>query len=1160
MADNAIKSLEIDSPEFWLEKYKKLEKSNGNGSWNLILHEIYLANGIAHLPDSSSLETIQFSFLGSAELNQDTIKAICREAFGKSDNDEFIFEDLVFSLQSQQNTIHFTGFSATSNLGDFSFDAQFAENSIRQLNGNVENCPLTSFNEFLPSWLDKSYFAAGKFEYTQPVGNYNFSLKNHTAPEIKINGTMEHANNIWSLPKFNIHTENSDISGSFFQKEKFCLILECNPITPRDFGIESPVHFINGTASIFAENIHSFANLDIKSEVATLSLQQADLQNINAQISRKNERWIIEKPVTGQIWDGTFSLTGETDLQSVDSLFLSFQGVEMKNLANLQENINFSGEGSGSVIANGRLENLIISGNVNINNISAWGDSIQQMQIEIDEIDLGKKKAAIWAEYTNFTFRGIAFHRGESEIWWDDGKWIFPEANFWGKNDTIVASGHYQNNTLVLKQLYGNFKNHRFSLLYPATLEKTEQWKIHESYLRLDDGHIQTIQDSSNCFSFTLSEFDTKILADWLGLDFFFTGIISGDIGINFRTMVSSAHFNGHDIKIWNTSYQNFHGNFTTDSNQIEIQNLRLYNADETVSVNGSWQWHPGAKPKMTDTQNLLCSFSNSDLKRYEEYLALSHPIAGIFDADIAITGSRISSEVDFNFEIENGKYDLIPFYEVNGSGFYKDKRVVFSEILGETEFGTAYSKGYIPVDLSILEIEERWLDEQAIDFSCDLSGNNMAFLTNYLDDVISISGDIQSQISITGTPDKPIRNGEIEIQNGEVILEIIENPISDFSISGNLSNNLFSINHCTALMKNDLESSSTKKITNWFYEIYQRLFKKHSATNSISNNLKITGTLNMEQFFLPKYDLQLIGESLYFRTPLAKVEGISNAELQISGQDTIFVTGDLTPLETWIRYEFEENTELTESESIPIKYKIHAPIDARLFFQNSQVKSELFGDIWLVQAPNEELQFLGNLEIKEGKYFFYGDQFEIQSGSILFDPLTFDPEMDVTAFTLIGNDTISVHLSGKIESPTLELFSSSGYSETDIFNLLTFNIALEDEFSLEQNVSENVKQIGSAYFERALESYGTKLGGFDKFDIQSISGNQSLMNTDSLAVILGRRITPQMSLTYRRMLNLDNAAQQFGVQYRLSPKSAVVYEVDEDGLWKIHYRWRFNY
>ena len=1160
IGENLITSATVDSAEFWIENLKKPEKSHGSNSWNLILHEIELLNGIAHLPDSSFLETVQFSFLGSVEMQRDTINVICRESFGKSFHDEFIFEDLVFSIQSQQNVIDIQGFSATSNFGDFSFDIQFVENSIQQLNGNIENCYLASFEEFLPSWLDKSYFAESKFEYTESTGNFNLSLKNHEAPEIKINGTLEHADNVLSFPKFNIQTDHSDISGSFYQKAKSCLILECSPLTPHDFGISSPVNFIEGTFSIFAENIHSLANLDIQSEMETISLPQVDLQNVHAKISRKNTRWVIEEPVTGQIWDGAFLLTGETDLQSVDSLSLTFQNIQVENLPNLPENMNLSGKSSGSVIANGDLKNLIIYGNISLDNISAWGDSIWQMQVEIDEIDFGKKRAAIWTECSNFTFRGIPFSRGEAEIWWDDGKLTFPESIFLGRNDTIFASGQYLDNTLIVKQLQGNFKEHRFSLLYPAILKKTDGWNINESYLQLDGGHIQTIQDSAGCFSFTFSEFDTKILEDWLNWNLFFAGIISGDIGINFHTMASTGSFNGHNIRIWNTPYQNFHGNFTTDSNQIEIQDLHLYNADETVSANGSWQWHPGKQSQMTDAQNLLCSFSNCDLKRYEEYFALPHPIAGNINADVAITGYRISPEIDFNFDIENGKYDLIPFYEIAGSGFYKDQKVVFGDILGETEFGTASGKGHIPINLSLWEIEERWLGEQSIDFSCDLDGNNMAFLTNYLDDVISISGDIQSQIGIAGTPNEPIRNGYVQIQNGEIILETIENPITEFSISGNLSDNLFSINHCTALMNNDLEYSSIKKITNWFHKIYRRLFKKRQETDYISNSLEVTGTLNMDQFFLPEYDLQLRGENLYFRTPLAKIEGISNANLQILGRDTIRVTGDLTPLETWIRYEFEEETESTESKTIPIEYLIHAPIDARLFFQNSQIESELFGDIWLVQAPNENLQFSGNLEIKEGKYFFYGDQFEIRSGSILFDPLTFDPKLDVTAYTLIGNDTISVHLSGKIESPTLELFSSSGYSETDIFNLLTFNINPDDDFSLNQNISENVKQIGSAYFERALENYGTKLGGFDKFDIQSVSGNQSLMNTDSLAVILGRRITPQMSLTYRRMLNLENAAQQFGIQYRLSPKSAIVYEVDENGLWRVHYRWRFSY
>ena len=77
---------------------------------------------------------------------------------------------------------------------------------------------------------------------------------------------------------------------------------------------------------------------------------------------------------------------------------------------------------------------------------------------------------------------------------------------------------------------------------------------------------------------------------------------------------------------------------------------------------------------------------------------------------------------------------------------------------------------------------------------------------------------------------------------------------------------------------------------------------------------------------------------------------------------------------------------------------------------------------------------------------FSYKDNFEGLQGIVNFDNKGFNPFIDVNANTFIDDERISLRITGGIEDLDIILESGSGFSESDILELLTWGKRFEDQ------------------------------------------------------------------------------------------------------------------
>ena len=193
------------------------------------------------------------------------------------------------------------------------------------------------------------------------------------------------------------------------------------------------------------------------------------------------------------------------------------------------------------------------------------------------------------------------------------------------------------------------------------------------------------------------------------------------------------------------------------------------------------------------------------------------------------------------------------------------------------------------------------------------------------------------------------------------------------------------------------------------------------------------------------------------------------------------------------------------------------------------------------------------------------GNTLEIQSGTLTFNPLEFNPELSNFVVTaIVAGEDVPLNLTGDLKEPQLTLSDKAppGMTMDDVLTYLTIN----------QRVTEGV-DLSRAGFVQPVQSYvlgalvtqqGEKIlkqtFGLDYLDIQ----NPTLGTTasDTSRILVGQRLSKNLKMTYQRdILRAEqNPVQKLNVEYRVNQNMSITGGVDQDGLFNIKGIIRYTY
>ncbi len=484
--------------------------------------------------------------------------------------------------------------------------------------------------------------------------------------------------------------------------------------------------------------------------------------------------------------------------------------------------------------------------------------------------------------------------------------------------------------------------------------------------------------------------------------------------------------------------------------------------------------------------------------------------IGGKISGDYFLGGNTGNTKYNFDLQINDAIYGLVPFGEVNMEGLFDGKRLYFNEFTSHYNGSKIYGSAYLPIDYNLGSENYREYfqgDSIWVDVIGDMK--NMEFLTTYVTTVDSIIGDIDIHLEVLGPREDLKRNGHLIAANTTIYSTQLDEPIYNVDSHAEILSNLWKWNSFNGSMVKD-----------------ESLVNDH--------NVSMSGSMDMRRFFDPKYDLKIQGKDIHYRTLLGDIDGIVNLDLSLSGRDTIDIEGTIEPVDAVMYQEFSSESEVEE-----------------VIDKNATI-----------YTPNL-------ISLRDGKFYYYGDVFTISDGYMVLDKKGFNPYLDISAHTKINQEQIYVQLVGRLDNPQLVLESSSGFSDSDIIELLTIRSRFEDQEISATGFGNSAQNILGAYLERQLEKNILQVTGLDQtglIDNVSISGTSGLIDPTSneeFTISAERQLSQNLSLnySYQRSFSLSNPTNnKVGVELKLSRYVSLVGNVDETGNMHVKYRLRYSY
>ena len=878
--------------------------------------------------------------------------------------------------------------------------------------------------------------------------------------------------------------------------------------------------------------------------------------SISGTFSYNDQVLLIESPLSFAIGPSSVTLKGYINLldRTLD-MDLKLNDASIFLINNFWSDSLNSGFATGDLQVSGTIDNPSIRAELECRNLGYHDTFLDQIKMNVhwipaqsggDGFFRGKIGRGSWRKYV--------FDNGLVDIAFSQDGIDIQSAEFNQSENFLQISGILSpDSILTLNHMQLAYENHYFINVIPFSVEfEPDKIEIHPFKIHIDDGiasgHM-TIRDKiKGIFHLTNVNADVmKLFTD--DIRYHVSGTSFGDISIadrddHLEVKMDLTLKNGiaarqkfSEMKLKGSLYKSL----------LNVEEVSLIADDrKRIIISG---FVPLGKIDNRDREfdfNII--FDELDMSLLTQFSQSSTFMDGKISGSYHLGGSTRKTLYNFDLYIGDAIWDRLPLGTVTTEGLFDGKRLYFNKYISSYNGSKLSGAAFLPIDYNIAsENFGEYFKDDSMWVYVTGHTKTLEFLTTYMTNVDSINGDFDFELEVKGPRYNLIRNGYLTSHEATIYSIQLDDPIYNVQGYADLYHNHFEWK--------SLAGSMVKEPTD---------LKKH--------NMFVSGSMDMTQFFKPIYDLNIKGEEIYFRTLLGDFEGIVNVDLSLTGRDTIEIAGMIEPVDAVMYQEFVSDSDVEavdDKDGTVINYKLNFPITGDFALRNSQIDAHLSGELSMTKFGNKSSDFGGELYVRDGKFYYYGDVFNISEGYMSLDKKGFNPYLDISAQTKINQEQIYIHLVGRLDNPQLVLESSSGFSNSDIIELLTIRSRFEDQEISATGFGKSAQNILGAYLERQLEKnilQVTGLGQAGLIDNLSISGTAGLIDPNSyqeFTISAERQISDNLSLnySYHRSFSLSNPTMnKVGVELRLNRYVSLVGNVDETGNMHVKYRLRYSY
>jgi len=889
--------------------------------------------------------------------------------------------------------------------------------------------------------------------------------------------------------------------------------------------------------------------LDINAEVSESILFDREASSFSGGVSYKDFNLTVTNPITMTIGPSIVSVNGSANFEEKSlNLELVLTDASTFLINNFWADSLSGGLATGSMALKGSFDTLSISTDLVINGFKYNNISLSSFEFLGNLNNLNKfKDGAIKVKFGKGTWNDYGFESGTGEFQLLQD--VIEISSFELKNgkDYLQFNGSLQSDSiLTLDRFQIAYQDHYMINPRPLTISNYEDRFSFEPFeVHVNDGIIEGFI-KTNPFQGRLkfSNVTTELLklGGWdFGYDL--TANIFGEasIGQDLNPDDVSLDITLKNGEIANQPFDDFYVSTLYRNGILHLEELTLTHGEKTgFQVMGTFPIIvDSTKPTPVDIQS---SFKNVNMTILTQFVPKWKDLVfGQYTGNFSMGGTTQNTQFDLDGKIENARYDRINLGTISGEGHYSNKKLKFSQVSSTWNGNKLTGEASLPIDFDLSSQNgKQWHPGGELDITTTGNIHSAVFLSEYLAETDSIIGDIKINLKIDGPPDKLVRNGSISIENGKIYTVLMDEPIHNITASGKLTENQLTVQSFNGAMYDSQSKNNSKQ------------------------NLNITGGMDFTRFFEPRFDLQATGEQIFFRSLNSDIEGYGDVDIVISGKDTLDITGTIAARRGAIYMEFTgaEPVEFVEEKGrTTTNYNIRFPIEDTFSIRNSQIDAKISGELAMSKQFDGEWDYSGEIEFVEGEIYYYvGDVFENLQGVMTLDGQGFNPFLDVTASTSIGDAEIILGVFGPFDNPEWRFDSDKGYTESDILQLLTFNTRVAEEGFTTEGFGTQAQTMLGAYLERELERNFVRRSGLKSSGIieeVDISGDLLRPGANEDFTV-NAKVSENFSFnfSYRRSFSLESAYKnKVGVEYKLNPNFSVIGNVDETG--KVHMKFR---
>ena len=891
----------------------------------------------------------------------------------------------------------------------------------------------------------------------------------------------------------------------------------------------------------------------LKTEIQETSLFPEEFVTLTGTVSYHDSLVQIVDPLLLSIGPSSVVLEGNMNVQT-ESMDLSIKMNEAnvfivnKFLLNPIE----SGSATGNMKVLGTISKPTLNADLFCKKIVYNGISLEEMEIHF-RFDNSKD---ITNGYTHLVFtegkwKDYQIDNGTIDLKIDSGVIELENVQLNKENNYLQLSGKIEDDgSIVFDRFQAAYSGHYIALPSPLKFNlNNESIVVNPFILHVDDGVIEGYFHKKQYFDgrFKFSNIEASLLSPFIQNDRYqLSGMIFGELGVH-QSLGKYGISSDLSVKKGSIAGQKFDDliiSLFVREDVLQIEELTLIQGEKSgFQAMGTLPLvnNLGAPVEI----NLDTKFSNLDLDIISHIIPNWFRLEGIISGEMNIFGNTEKTRFDFDMNIKEAVFDKIKFGFVKGRGNYDGQTLDFSQYSSEWKQNFLEGHASLPLDYNIGSNQfGRAILEKPIFLSIGGRTKDLHFISSYIDGLDSIVGNFKIQLGLSGDWNNLIRDGLIDIVNANIFTDRLKNPITNVDGRGQLLSNRLTFENLNGIMNKPLENQKEK-------------------------NVFITGSMDMTNFFEPYFDIWLIGENIYFEAIQEELKGMINLDVTMKGKDDITISGKIPIVDVEMFKDFTSFSlpgSFSKDGRVSLNYKINFPITEQFILLNNQIDASLGGDISIIKNGISETDFSGELIFKKGKLYYSGDIFTITEGYLIFDKIGFNPYFDMTAYTTIDDEQIDISFTGPLENPQLILTSESGFSQSDILELLTWGKRFEDQEISYSGFGKRATSLVEGWVNTQLNRKFMQLSGLAKLGIVNnvtIEGAAGLINPGGKKDFkIEASVTKTISLNYafRRSFSLTHPNHAVGVEYKVNKYLSLIGDVDQNGKVHAKYKLRYDY